>query len=128
MRTTPLDRSMGRVTDRMIRRFGKAVRLWRPSFASFDPATSEVVKPEAVEEAFAVFQPLTGHAQAHYRAEPGTNVQTGDELAFIAAAALKGEPDASSRLEVGGRRLQVVSVQAIRSGERVALWQLHVRQ
>jgi len=120
--TGALDSEMIPLAAELADDLGKAVTLVRVS-ETFDPATGNTTQTETTHLVNAV------PPQAFSRTRiDGSLIQEGDTLVALPAQPLSNAPTTEDKLRFGGETWTVIAVDPIYSGEKVALYNLQVRQ
>lgn len=105
MRSTPLDKIPG-IVDRVMRRVGTSVHYVHVTASGTDALEAEGAFP-----------------RIHGGMIEGTVVQVGSVVVLLAAERMPGiTPDTRGRIRVGGVSHQVVKVDPIYAGDKVAAW------
>ncbi len=116
-----LDETLRPVATRLLARAGTAMTWRRAGAPAYDPATGVVAAGDAEIAVTGVIEDVeTSHADGL--------VRRGDRLVTLAAEPLSGDPVPGDALLIGGVVHRVVSVTATWSGDRPALFRLHVRR
>lgn len=124
-----LDGPLRGVAMTLIGRFGTTATFVTPGGVFFyDPETGKPVRdPEAeqtvsvVVEDYPALQTSGGEAAAQ-------DIRRGDKKLTVAAAALRQAPTTETVVRFGGLEYTVVKVDAVYSGDQVALYVLQVRR
>jgi len=113
-----LDTPLRKAAQSVLRVFGQSVTFTDPGTATFDPATNTVVAGATATTVQAVVTEFSTR-------ELGGVIQHGDRKVLVAASAIT--PTVAMALTIGDRRHDVVDVQAVYSGDQVAVYVVAAR-
>lgn len=118
---TGFDESFRRLAARLVARAGTAVTLRRAGTPDYDPATGEVAATVSERTIHGVVEEVeAGH--------PDGLILRGDCMITVAAEPLDAEPAPGDGVVIAGTVHRVVSVSSTWTGDRPALFRLHVRR
>jgi hypothetical protein len=120
---SPLDSSAPRVADLLLKKFGKVAKLVKTTRGEYDPATGDGDDDASVEYG------LRAYWRRFREHERLGEITAKDILVLISAIELPSGvvPEAKDRLELLGVKTEILDVDPVYSGERVALYRIRSR-